>query len=371
MNIFSGVKVIDITKVFSGPFATRMLADYGAEVLKIETEANQDDSREFPPIKNGWSGYYELLNRNKKGIAIDLKNEDQRQNLYDLCKTADIFVENLTPSTKHKLKVDYETLKRYNPNIIYASLSGLGQTEDKKYYDVIAQAESGLLSLSGTPEMPLKIGPSVVDAFSGMTLAFSIASALFFKQETGKGQFIEVSMLGCAMNMLEHNLVEYSLTHTNPLRAGNQDTAIAPFGIYAASNGYIALAIGNDKLWQVLLGFLKQYTTIAEEHCSTNTARLANNHMLTESIEKVFANFTLTELCQKLTELNIPCSPVNTMAEVYDDEQNYLTQRLIKAHHSKLGEYVTSGKSIHFSEAEPFSLVEAPSIGQDDEAYGI
>ncbi|MEN9328539.1 MAG: hypothetical protein RI947_1347 [Candidatus Parcubacteria bacterium] len=370
-SIFKGLRIIDITKVFSGPFATRLLADYGAEVLKIENEKNFDDSRGYPPLKNGWSGYYEILNRNKKGIHINLSDNTDRQKLYSLCKDADVFVENLTPSTKHKLKVDYATLKAINPRLIYASLSGLGQQSDRKYYDVIAQAQSGLMSLSGTPEQPLKIGPSVVDAFSGMTLAFAIASALFSRERTGLGQSIEVSMLACAMNLLENNLVEYSITKKNPTRVGNQDTAISPFGVYKAKDGYIALAAGSNTLWQNLLIFLNKHTPVDSSLFSSNQKRLSHLDELTTLIEHVFSLYSVDALEKMLTDLTIPCSRVNEMSDVYSDKHNYATGALLSFHHSKLGTCVIPGSAIHFSGHPKIGIKPAPTIGQHNNEYDI
>src|SRR5438034_1235347 len=304
-NIFSGVRIIDITKVFSGPFATRMLADYGAEVIKIESEANYDDSRNYPPYKDNWSGYYEILNRNKYGISLSLKYDDDLKKLYRLIKEADVFVENLTPSTKYKLKVDYAVLKAINPKIIYASLSGIGQDSNKRYYDVIAQAQSGLMSLSGYQSGPMKIGPSVVDAFSGMTLAFGIASALFYREKTGKGQYLDVSMLSSAMYLLESNLIEYSIVKKNPIRAGNHDNAISPFGAYKAKDAFIVIAAGNENIWKVFADFLKKHISFDETLFSSNLLRLKNNNVLTEIIEKVLAKYNVSEIEKIFSETNI------------------------------------------------------------------
>jgi crotonobetainyl-CoA:carnitine CoA-transferase CaiB-like acyl-CoA transferase len=370
-NIFSGIKVIDVTKVFSGPFATRMLADYGAEVIKIESEKNFDDSRSYPPLRNGWSGYYEILNRNKKGISLNLKDPDDLQTLYGLAADADIFVENLTPSTKFKLKIDYDTLKKINPKIIYASLSGLGQDTDKRYYDVIAQAQSGLMALSGYPNEPMKIGPSVIDAFSGMTLAFGIASALFHRERSGTGQYLDISMLACAMNLLEGNLIEYSVTKKNPVRAGRQDTAIAPFGVFRAKDGFIVIAAGNDTIWTLIKDFLNEYTHVDDELYATNELRLKNLQHLTGLIESVFSQYPVTDLERKLVGRKIPCTRVYEMSDVYADEHNYTSGSLLHFNHDKLGECVVPGKSINFSEGESFVIKKSPQIGDDDTHYGI
>ncbi len=355
-KIFSGIKVVDLTKVFSGPFATRMLADYGAEVIKIESENSRDDSRNFPPIKNNWSGYYEILNRNKKGLSLDLKQTDDLEKFYDLIKGADVFVENLTPSVKKRLKIDYETLKKLNPQLVYASLSGVGQDSDKKYYDVIAQAQSGLMSLSGTPESPMKIGPSIVDAFSGMTLAFAISSALFYRQKTGLGQYLDVTMLGSAFNLLESNLIDYSLTGKNPTRAGNIDNTVSPFGIYKTLDSHIVIAVGNDKLWKL---FAKNLNIDLAEF-STNELRLKNNDQLTRAIEQAFSNRSTAEIEQQLKEINVPCSKINEMSDVFSDQNNFSKKLLLHFNHSKLGDCVVPGSSINFSENDELNIEEAP-----------
>jgi CoA:oxalate CoA-transferase len=369
--IFSGLKVIDITKVFSGPFATRLLADYGALVLKIENTTHGDDSRDYPPLKNGWSGYYEILNRNKKGISLDLKTTCGIEKLYTLCKEADVFVENLTPSTKHKLKIDYEVLQKINPSIVYASLSGVGQDTDKKYYDVIAQAESGLMSLSGTPQTPMKIGPSVVDAFSGMTLAFAIASALYWRQKTGIGQYIDVSMLGCSMNLLESSLIEYSLTKTNPERKGNTDAAISPFGAYQTKDGFIVIAVGNDALWQQFRIFLETSSEIDTSLFSTNILRIKNDSMLTQVIERSFSRYTVSELIPLLAAIHIPCSKVNSMSDVYNDSDNYSKGYVRKEQHPLLGECVVPGSSVRFLECPAVENHSSPKNGEHNAEYGV
>ncbi len=370
-SIFSGVRIIDITKVFSGPFATRMFADYGAEVIKIESERNYDDSRNYPPLKNNWSGYYEVLNRNKNGVSLNLKTEKDLVLLYELIKDADVFVENLTPSTKHKLKIDYETVKKINPRIIYASLSGLGQDSEKKYYDVIAQAQSGLMSLSGNPKEPMKIGPSVVDAFSGMTLAFGISSALFHREKTDRGQYLDVSMLSCAMNLLESSLIEYSIVKKNPRRNSNQDNAISPFGIYEAKDSKIVIAVGSESLWVIFSKFLREHSNFNEKPYSSNILRIKNNNKLTKIIESVFSHFSAKKLEERLSQLKIPCSRICEMSDVYNDNSNFKRGSLVHFRHSKLGDCVIPGSSILFSENSKMFHEEAPEIGEDNEKYGL
>lgn len=371
-QIFNGIRILDFTKVFSAPFATRMFADYGAEVIKIENSKSPDEARFFPPRKGEWSGYFEILNRNKKGIALDLTNPEELDILYDLVKQSDVFVENMSPQTKYKLKIDYEILRKINSSIIYASLSGLGENSTKKYYDIIAQAESGLMSLTGTPESAMKIGPSVVDAFCGMTLAFAISSALYSREKTGGGQAINVSMKGAAMNLLESNLTEYSLTKENPSRTGNKDNLIAPFGVYMAHGKQVVVAIGNENLWGKFLEIARTCNiTYDNELFISNEKRLENSEELTNFVQSVLNSLPEETLVEMLTELGIPASYVYSMAQVYDEKDNYDREFLKKINYPDIGEFVVPGKSIIFSNEKNIEYKRAPKVGENNKEYGI
>ena len=370
LSWFNGITILDLTKVFSGPFATRMLADYGATVIKIESPDHPDDSRFYPPLKNNHSGYYEILNRNKKGITLNLKKEPDLKKFYELVKVADVIVENLTPPTKHRLAIDYETISKINDRIIYASLSGKGQDCNDKYYDILAQAESGLLSLSGSPDNPIKIGPSVVDAFTGMTTAFGIAGALLQREKAGKGSFIQISMLGSAMNLLESNLISYSVTKENPKRTGNIDNLISPFGVYKTANGFIAMAAGNEKQWQILSEFLSGHTSFQTDLFTSNQSRLERSTEVTALIESVFIKFDTSTLLPLLKGKGIAVAPVNQMSDVATHPDLFSQQALIRYHHTELGECIIPGLPIISSDFS-FSVEPAPKVGEDNAEYGI
>ncbi len=376
--IFSGIKVIDLTKVFSGPFATRMFADYGAEVIKIEHPDFPDESRSFPPLKKQkntqWSGYFEVLNRGKKSLTLDLKTASDRETFYTLIVSADILVENLSPSAKKSLQIEYERLSSLNPRLIYASLSGVGQTSSRKYYDSIAQAESGLLSLSGTPAEPMKIGPSVVDAFSGMTLAFGVASALFNREKTGLGQYLDTDMLSCSLQLLEANLTESSVSHSNPQRLGNQDTAIAPFGVYKTSNGSLVVAAGNDGLWNAFAGWLQPQTTVNLSVFRDNETRLKLQKQLTTTIEAVFANYTTDQLIESLEKLAVPAGRVREMLDVLADESLYKNGALLRvvvgdSSVTVPGKPVRFFSNVHTPATSAEKYVAAPKLGEHSDEY--
>lgn len=360
--LFSGITVLDLTKVFSGPLATRYLADHGATVIKIEPEELPDPTRFYPPLKNGWSGYFEILNRNKQSINLNLKEIADYQKFIELVKTADVIVENMLPNVKTKLNIEYQTLKQHNPKIIVASLAGIDQNTNTKYYDLIAQAESGLLSLTGTPETPTKIGPSVVDAFSGANLAFAISSALFYREKNGIGQEISVSMLAGAMNLLEQNLIEYSVKQRNPKRPGNHDTAIAPFGVFKTSDGFIALAIGDDKIWNSFIAISEQFAELQSQRYISNQNRLDNLTELVQKIESIFSQFTTTQLVTLLKEHVIPCASIREMSDVASHEWFYESQALKKIEHPKLGTIIIPGNAIQFSTEAQHSYINAPEL---------
>ena len=370
-NIFSGIVVLDVTKVLSGPLATRYLADYGATVIKVEHPEKPDDSRNFPPLKNNWSGYFEMLNRNKEGVTLDFERPQDRNVFYQLCKKTDVVVENLTPGSLYKLKIDYDTLKKINRKLIYASISGVDQKSNRKYYDISAQAESGLLSLSGTPDNPMKIGPAVVDTFAGVNLAFAIASALFYRERTGKGQNITVSMLGAAVQLLEQNIIDYSVSGKNPVRPGRGDAAIAPFGLFKTKDGFITIACGNEKLWNTFQMFLLKHKDFDTKKFLTNSLRLKNNVGLTFIIEEVFAHYKTTSLIQKIHSLSIPFGKVNEMSDIAHNRWFFENGSLVKLKHNKLGNYITPGRPINFSSVKQTKLKNAPELGSDNKKYGL
>lgn len=364
-SLFSDVKILDLSRVFSGPFATLQFANYGAEVLKIESPAG-DESRKFPPLKDGWSGYFELINHNKKSLILDLKNKNDLQHFYQLCAEADVLVENFTPDVKKRLQIDYQTIKKYNEKIIYASICGVSKDVNKKYYDIIAQAESGFASLNGTTD-DMKVATSIIDAFAGMKLAFAISSALYAQTKNGTGTHITVSMKGSAFDLLEQNLIETSVTHKNPDKVGNMDNAIAPFGLFKTQDGNIALAVGNDKLWQKLEMFLTEHTSNFPSHkFKTNAERLKYLPLLQQEIETVFSQFSTAELDELLSAQDIPCGQVKAMLDVLADQENHDQLLLENVNHPDIGEITLPTGGIFFSTSDKVPYQPAPELPNEN-----
>ena len=361
MNLFSSLKILDLTRVFSGPFATRHFADFGAEVIKIEPPQG-DDSRHFPPIIDGWSGYFEILNRHKKSLVLDLKNPNDLKQFYKLCKNCDVIVENFSANVKKKLKIDYKTIKKLNAKIIYASISGVSDRVNRKYYDAIAQAESGLISLNGLKE-DTKISTSIVDAFSGMKLAFAISSALYNREINQTGSAINISMKGAALDLLEQNLIAAAVSKKNPEKIGNMDSAIAPFGVFKTKNGAVVLAIGNDKQWKIFENFLhKKNPNINKKLFTTNSLRLKNIKKLKMEIESIFQKISTITIVTSLKKLNIPYGQVKTMLEVTNDKENYTEMLLEKVRHKIAGNIIVPTGGIFFSNFKPEKYKSAPTL---------
>ena len=229
----SGLKVLDFTRVFSGPYCTMMLGDLGAEIIKVERKGVGDETHYFAPMKNDESGYFTYFNRNKKSLTLDLKAPEAVEIVKELAGWADIVVENFSPGVVDRLGIGYEDLKKVNPKIIYGSISGFGQTgpyKKKPAYDIVCQAMGGFMSLTGEKGgTPYKVGPSVVDALAGIHMAFALMSAVHHRDRTGEGQFVDVAMMDTAFSVLENFVVTKTITGEAPTRNGNANLGSAPF----------------------------------------------------------------------------------------------------------------------------------------------
>jgi CoA:oxalate CoA-transferase len=356
MPIFKDITILDLTRVLSGPLATRHFADQGANVIKIEP-INGDDTRQFPPLIDNWSGYFEILNRNKKSLVLDLKSQKDLLRFYDLCQTADVIVQNFAPGVTAKLKIDYDTVKSINPKLVYTSLHGISKDNPRKYYDIIAQAETGLISLNKGHVSRT----AIIDTFSGMKLAFAVSSALYSREKTGKGMEINVSMKGCAMDLLEQNLVQTSINKTNPNT--EFDTAICPFGVFRTQTKDIAVGIGNDILWQKFVELLVELNSGFDfTKYQTNQVRLDNAKLINSQIQNIFSYHTAKFLQVQMQSRGIPSGLVNTMTDVINDLENYQGQVLQKVQIDGVGEIVIPVGGIDFSNHLNVKYKPAPQL---------
>jgi CoA:oxalate CoA-transferase len=332
---FSGLLVIDLTRVLAGPFCTMMLAELGARVIKVENPAGGDDSRHFDPFKDGKSCYYQSLNRGKESIALDLKDEGDREVLQALVRRADVLVENYRPGTLERLGLGYDRLKELNPRLVYAAVSGFGHTgpwSAKPAYDMIVQALGGLMSVTGQPGgPPTKAGTSIGDLTGGLFTLAGIASALYHRERTGAGLKVDVSMLDGQIAILEHAIMRYTATGQAPGPAGNRHPAITPFEPYATADRPLIIAAGNDALFGRLCRALGQPDLAADPRFLTNRLRNRHADALQGALEAVLRTAPAAHWVGVLEAAGVPCGVVNTVADAVEHPQVRARNMIIDA----------------------------------------
>ncbi len=325
MSSLSGIKVIDFTQAMAGPVATMIFGDLGAEVIKIEPFTGEQSRKWAPPFINNESAYFSALNRNKNDICIDLKSPESIEIIKKLAGSADIIIENFRPGIAKKLNIDYETLKKYNDKIIYCSISGFGQTgpdKDKPAYDLIALARSGLMSITGEKNgEPVKFGVPITDITSGLFASISILSAIYYREKTGRGQYIDLSMLDINAFLLVNQFMNYIATGNNPGREGSKHPSIVPYQVFKASDDYIAIAVGTEKLWSLFCTAIHREDLINNEKFRDNGNRLKNRDELIDILNNQLSKTGVQDLIDILNNYGVPCSRVNKISDVINDGQ--------------------------------------------------
>lgn len=369
MKALTGVKVLELCHAYNGPMGGMMLADHGAEVIKIEPPSG-DQCRTWGPFdESGESGFYANTNRNKKGITLNLKNEKALEIFYEMVKEADVVIENYRSGVAKKLKVDYDTLIKINPRLIYGSSSGFGQYgpyADRACYDIVAQSMGGLVNMTGFPDSPpTKAGPSVADAVTGVFLSLGVMMALYNREKTGKGQHVDVAMLDTIFSILENAVPEWTLTGRIAKRQGNIDPSIAPFDIFKAKDGYIAVGVGNDKLFNTFCKAIGHEELLEDEKFSTNDLRCQNYvGDLQHTIQNYIADKDRKFLEDLFAEHGIPCGPVLNMQEACEHPQIKAREMLVEVDHPTMGKTEVQGVSIKLSETPGAVDSPAPLLGQ-------
>lgn len=320
-----GIRVLDLTQAYSGPFCTMNLADHGAEVIKIETPGKGDQTRNWGPMENNYSGYYAYINRNKKGVTLNLKSEEGKKIFTELLKTADVVCENYKVGVLERLGFSYEVMKEINPRIIYGSISGFGLTGDlapRPAYDIVAQAMSGMMSVTGFSDgPPCKIGPSVGDNYTGAYLCMGILMALYEREKTGVGRRIDVAMMDTLFSVMENFVVEYTIAGKTPHRAGNQDPSIAPFDSFHAKDGDFVMGCGTDKMYAALCGAMGREDLVTDPRFVTNLDRCDNYSELKPMIEEWTTTKTVKELEVIISGLAIPFGEILTIPQTAEHPQ--------------------------------------------------
>lgn len=322
----AGVRVLDLTRVLAGPFCTMVLADLGAEVVKVERPDGGDDARTYGPfLRSGQSAYFASVNRGKKSIVLDLKNEAGREALLRLANQADVLVENFRPGTMASLGIGSELLRLRNPRLIYVSTTGFGRTgpdASEPAYDVIVQARSGLMALTGRPgEEPVRVGASISDILAGLYAAIAVAAALHERGRSGRGADIDLAMLDCSASVLENAFARYAVSGDVPGPLGTRHPSIAPFQAFRASDKSLVIAAGNDRLWATLCSVLGCPELVADPRFATNRSRAANLDDLEHCVNERLAARPAVEWLGLLRAAGVPCAPIQDVAGVLADRQ--------------------------------------------------
>lgn len=348
-----GIKVLDFSQVLSAPFCGMMLADMGAEVIKVERPGAGDISREYGPYINDISLYFCQYNRGKKGIAIDMRSEEGKKVVLDLAAQVDVVVENFKAGTLEKLGIGYDKMLEVNPGLIYGSISGFGTYGPLSHLpcmDIIAAARSGLVAQSGQAgDAPIKPGFSLCDTWAGLQLLRGLSMALLHRQRTGQGLRVDIAMLDCAFYMCESPVLEHSLTGQFTERTGNHHAWYAPYGEFAAKDGNIVLAVSQESEWTALCGALGLNALAVDPRFSSNASRVQNREALIQEMEKATAAMGRYELEALLSGAGVPAAAVQSLQEFHRQPQTDTLDVITQIRQEGVGAYTVTNTPIRFS----------------------
>ena len=347
------ILVLDLTRVLVGPYCTMILSDLGARVIKVEAPEIGDDSRKFGPFIDDQSAYFMSLNRGKESIALNLKNSDDKKIFEQIVKKADVLVENFKPGTLEKWGFGWEDLCKKYPKLIYASASGFGQTgplRELPAYDMVVQGMGGLMSVTGQPNSePTRVGTSIGDITAGLFTAIGINAALYDRKKTGKGTFIDVSMLDCQIAILENAIARYLAKNEIPKPMGSRHPSIAPFEAFKTKDSHIIIAAGNDKLFEKLCQVLSVDNILKDEKFKTNSSRAQNMDELKNILEKKLLSKGTKDWISLMEKEKIPCGPIFNIKEAVENPQVKARNMIVNSFHKKIGEFKTAGNPIKMS----------------------
>ena len=365
--------VLDLTRVVAGPYAGSILGDFGAEVIKIEVPGKGDDARSYGPYRNGDSVYYANLNRNKKGITLNLKTEEGKKIFLELVNKADILLENYRPGVMERLGLGYEVLREKNPRLIYGAVSGFGcygSYSDRPGYDIISQAMGGLMSVTGAKNGdPTRSGNAMGDILGGMNLVIGVLMALNVRTLTGKGQKVDVSLVDSVVASLENAYTRYFESGQLPVRNGNGYASIAPYDSYQAKDGQVIIACGNQKLYEKLCNeVLHMPWMITDERFLTVSLRVQNNEIQKKYIEEWTTQYTVNEIVENVLAKGIPAGPIYNVRQITEDKHIAIEREMfVEIEHPVIGKMKVNGNPIKLMDNMPEISKPAPTLGQHNE----
>ena len=377
MKALQDIVVLDLTRVLAGPYCTMMLADFGANVIKIEIPVKGDDTRGMGPFVNNSSLYYANVNRNKKSVTLNLKDPKGKELFLAMVKKADVVVENYRPGVMDKLGVGYDVLKEVNDRIIYAAVSGFGsygRNSARPGYDIIAQAYGGLMSITGEPDgEPLRVGTAIGDVLGGMNLTIGVLTALHARELSGKGQRVDVALVDSVISSLETGTQRYFASGKLPRRIGNRYASAYPYDSFKAKDGSFVIGCGNDKLFNLLCTrVLHREDLLTDPRFLNNALRCENHAALKVEIEKWSTTVTAEEAYDAINAAGVPASPINDLHQIsHDPHVVEDRQMFIPVKHPVIGDMRVNGNPVKLLDMMPEVVTCAPALGQhNEEIYG-
>ena len=376
-DALSGVKVLDLSRVLSGPFCTMVLADMGATVLKVEIPKVGDDSRSFPPFVNGESAYFKNMNRNKKGITLNLKKEEGKKIFLELVKKVDILVENFRPGTMDKLGLGWEELKKHNQALVYGCVSGFGDSGPYRLragYDIVGQAMSGIMSVTGWPDgEPTRAGGPISDMFAGQSLATGILAALHYSKQTGIGQKVDIALVDSLVACLQIINQIYLVGGRLPERIGNRYESTYPYDTFRTKDGErIVIGVANDKFWHILCRLMGKAELIEHPDMATNQKRVQNHAEIKPIVEEWTMSRSSSELVELLLENEVPAAPIYNIAQVAADPHIAGAREMfVEAEYPRVGKIKITNSHIKMTETKTGFKMASPDLGQHNkEVFG-
>ena len=366
-----GIRVLDLTRVLAGPYCAMLLGDMGAEVIKVEEPGKGDDTRGWPPVVGGESTYFMSVNRNKKSVTLNLKAPEGRELLKQLAKKSDVLLENFRTGTMDKLGLGYRTLSRLNPRLVYCAISGFGESGPEAHrggYDLIVQAESGVMDLTGFPDgPPVKVGNSIADLVAGMSGAHGVTLALLARQRTRRGQKVEIAMLDVMASLLTYQAGMYLNAGRTPTRRGNEHPSIVPYEVFKTADGYLALGVANNSLWERCCAALERPDLAADPRYATEAARVEHRGTLVPLLNELLGARPSEEWMKRLEAVGVPAGRIRTVPEVCESDHLRAREMVVALPHPKAGTVRMMGVPIRLHGTPGKARTAPPVLGADTE----
>ncbi len=371
MPPLDGLRVLDLTRVLAGPYCAMMLGDMGADVIKIEEPTHGDDTRAWAPHRDGWSTFFLGLNRSKRSLAIDLKQEEGVQVLRRLIATADVLIENFRPGSLAKLGFSYDAVHALNPRLVYCSITGYGHTGPKKDlpgYDAVIQGESGLMDVTGFPDRPpTRVGVAITDYLAGLYAMNGILLALRDRDRTGEGQHVDIALIDAMTSALALPANVYFNTGEAPGREGNQHHALTPYETIRVKDGLVVVAVGNERLWRQFCAAVEANDLRDDPRYVTNTDRMANRPALADELTRRLGPYARDQLIERLRAHNVPCGQVRSVAEAMEEPHLKAREMVVDIPQTELGQVRVLGNPIKLSKNPASIRRPPPGLGAHNE----